>query len=50
MKCPLLGNELNYEVEVWYFGIEVIYDADVDNASEIKIDHQNRSSLMVSSF
>ena len=47
-NCLYLGNELKYETEIWY--LEVICDVDLDYATEIRIDHQNRLNLMTSSF
>ena len=39
---------MNYETEICY--VEVAYDADFDYATEIRINLQNRSYLMTSSF
>ena len=37
-----------YETEIWY--IEVIFHADFNYATEIRMDRQNRSNLRTSSF
>ena len=37
MKCQYLGNEIKYEDEIYQLEeqLEVIYDADFENATEI---------------
>ena len=38
MKCQYLGNEIKYEVQIWY--PEVIYDADIDYCTQIRMNEQ----------
>ena len=45
-NCQNLGDEINYEVGIWY--VEVAYDADFGYGTEIRINCQNRSNLMTS--
>ena len=48
MKCQYLGNEIKYDAEVCY--VEVAYDAYFTYGIEIRINWQNRSNLITSSF
>ena len=47
-NCQYLGNEMKYDAEICY--AEVAYDADFTYGIEIRINCQNRSNVMTSSF
>ena len=47
-NCQYLGNKMKYEAEICY--VEVAYDADFGYGIEIRINCENRSNLMMSSF